>query len=560
MLLAAVAAPAGALGAALPVRGDGKTELSGALADAAANGPVTLAAGRYRIARDMRFQHGLRLEPGAVLVVDRANLKIEGFFEASRLRAFECLGSGRVRFDAGAVIEAYPEWWGAEPGRPDVDCLPALSACIEAAEITRLAAADYHISDTLKLHVAHRHLQGAGWFGTSSGDATRLVLTGAKAGTASVLQVGPDTAPSSANAFDQSIGVADLILARTAACVPPPGGDERLAACGMVIRHVLFCRVDRVSVLESSVGFYIHDTIYTKLTDCFTQRYQPGTHADGDVMRGFYLDGRQKGIFSGGNASLYLDRCNVTGSHSSHSNPIAFRASGAFCDIYIDRFETSNVPKGCVLDADDTPNPENGNINCRIRGATFDWCSAIGIEIRSAPGGMVATFSDIYVSLAPGALAGMLIHDGGGQVSIVGGEIHAGASKGSLWIARQTEVAVQGLRIRDSVRPVLLEAARGCDLQLSINNPTKRADQAALVMTDCTRTYLRPFIIGRDGAFPLGVDLRGTGNRRNEINCTGIDPAALADKNPAGTLRHNDANVTGRGEFGEGNLASGAMG
>jgi hypothetical protein len=410
------------------------------------------------------------------------------------------------------------------------------------------------------MHVPYRRLQGTGWFGVESGCASRLVLSGAKAATASVLQVGPDKAPDSVDRFDFSIGVADLVLARTAPCLPPPGGEETLAACGMVIRHAVQCRVDRVASIESSIGFYIHDAVYTKLTDCFTQRYKPGSHATYDVMRGFYLDGRRKGTFSGGNASLYLERCNVTGSHPSHFDAIAFKASGAFCDIYIDKLETSNVPKGCVLEADNTPNPDAGNINCHIRDAIFDWCSGLGIEIRSAPAGMTAMFSDIYVSLAPGAIAGMAIHDGGGQVSISGGEIHSGATMGSLWIARQTAVTVQGLKIRDSVRPVLLESARGCDLQLSINNPTKRADQAALVMTDCTRTYLRPVIIGRDGAFPLGAELRGAGNRRNEINCTGIDPAALADKNPAGTLRHNDANVTGRGEFGEANLASGVMG
>ena len=74
-------------------------------------------------------------------------------------------------------------------------------------------------------------------------------------------------------------------------------------------------------------------------------------------------------------------------------------------------------------------------------------------------------------------------------------------------------------------------------------------------MSNCFRNNVRPIVIGGPGAFPAGVELRGRLNRLNEVNCTGIDPGAVAAK-----LRHDGAEIVGPGEFGDHNLASGVMG
>ena len=364
-------------------RGDGVTDDGAAFARASTAGPLCIPPGVYRIAQDVTLVAGAWMLPGARLRIDHANVTIASFLEASsRLQLFECENGGRVTFAAGAVLEGYPEWWGARTGDAAFDCRPALEACLLACEAMRLAAADYHIHDTFVADVPHRHIAGVGWYGQQPRTATRIVLTGPRAGTGSVLRLGPDAMPPHVDDYDFAISISDLVLTRTARCVPPPGGDERRAPAGLTARYIVQCIITRVSSLENSIGFFVHGCVYTKFTDCFSQRYDPGTSPVDDIMRGFHADGRTKiPQFSGGNASLYIERCNVTGHSGEHVDPIAFLATGAFADIFIDRLETSNVPKGCVVEADGSPNAGAGSIDFHVRDSVFDDCGAIGPRV-----------------------------------------------------------------------------------------------------------------------------------------------------------------------------------
>lgn len=558
---AAISPPAGL--ARFGLRGDGTGDDGPALAAASAAGQLTLGAGRYRVASDTVLTRGATLLPGAVLIVDRATLTIGTSFEApSRRQLFDCISGGRVVFANDTVLEGYPEWWGAKTGEPGFDCLPALRACLAACEFMRLAASDYYVQDTFRVDIPYRRIGGTGWFATGERQATRIVLAGPHAGTGTVMQVGPSQRPAGIGDHAFTVGIADLVLARTARCVPPPGGEEAAAAIGMAISYVIQCRIERVAAIEHSIGFYLHGCVYTKLIDCFTQRYNAGSSPTNDIMRGFYADGRVKTPwFTGGNASVYFERCNVTGHHPAHADPIGLKADGAFCDLFIDRLETANVPRGCVFDASGTPNADSGNIDVHIRSSILDGCSAVGLELRRGPAGMSIEVADLYVALAgDDALAAIAIVDGGGLVSITGGEVHGRAARGALWVANQSGVQVKGLRIRDNGRPVLLDRAYGCDVQIACNNPGVSAAQAAVVMADCHHIYLRPTVIGKPGAFPAGVELRGAGNRHNEVNCTAIDPRALAGGSAARTLVHDRAAIERPGLFGDGNIASGAMG
>jgi len=93
---------------------------------------LRLVPGTWTITDNLTIPSNVTLlpEPGAILqIATTKTLTINGPFQANLNQVFSCTGTGQVVFGAGAVKEAYPEWWAVNtsPGTTD------MTAAIQAA-------------------------------------------------------------------------------------------------------------------------------------------------------------------------------------------------------------------------------------------------------------------------------------------------------------------------------------------------------------------------------------------------------------------------------------------
>jgi hypothetical protein len=92
----------------------------------------------------------------------------------------------------------------------------------------------------------------------------------------------------------------------------------------------------------------------------------------------------------------------------------------------------------------------------------------------------------------------------------------------------------------------------------TINNVRQKTATAAVVAKGLSRSVLAPFVRGSAGVHRAGVAFVGGPNERNEVNCTGISPQAIANGASA-VLLYSGRPVASTGPFGS-NLASGLLG
>jgi hypothetical protein len=293
--------------------------------------------------------------------------------------------------------------------------------------------------------------------------------------------------------------------------------------------HLAHCTISGVSSLESSVGFYIGGVVYTKVDDCLAQRTRAGEGPGEDRAAGYFLDGRVRFGYPGGNASLYMDRCVAAEQHAHHVEPAGLIALGAFVDSFIDRFESARIDTGMAFHAAGS-RAFGQTIDLHVRNPVLDGCGRYGLDLDlDGTASACVEIVDPYVTPAGSAgRRGIAVRDGAGLVTITGGQVLGDFAEGSLLVSRTRGVRVQGLKIAQAQRPVVVAEADGLHLEPQISNYQKTSPHPAIFGRAVSRSTIRPTIIGfGPPSFAGGVDLDAT-SHRVQVDGTAIDPASLA--------------------------------
>jgi hypothetical protein len=460
-----------------------------------------------------------------------------------------------------------PEWFGAQVNDGKADCAPAIEACVALCPVTELAQADYFIRRTLVINRSWRTLCGVGRFATDKGRGTRIILQGSAPSVhdADLLLVGSLRQPTkSSDDFPTGIHLSNFTLIRDGASAPHRSGDLRHYPAGLRASYLMHCTFAGISSLESSVGFYVGATVYTKMDDCLAQRLAPGRGGGQDLAAGFFLDGRPQFGFSGGNASIYLNRCLAVGQHASHVRPAGLIAEGAFVDSFIDNFESARIDSGIRVSARGAGGLVQ-TVDLHIRNCILDGCGANGLEL-DLTGTQTASVEIIdpylYASGSGGA-AGIVVRDGAGLITLTGGQVHGDFRDGSLLLRRTRGVRVQGLKLHEGSRPVVVQESGALQLEPQISNQTRRTTHFAITCAGMYRSALRPIVLGAPGMLAGGVSL-DTGCNYSSVDGSAIDPGCFAEVNAARKTWFAGADVTrgvGAAAFARrGNVVMGVLG
>ncbi len=355
-----------------------------------------------------------------------ATLTLTGDLIAGASRLFT--GPGRVDLARSRIVAARPEWWGAVAGDPAIDSAPALHACLAAHPAMQLGVGDYHLATTLRIDRPNRRVWGIGRAKGFGG--TRLLLHG---GGGAVVLVGSETGPASVNDFLWGIDLRWLELGRTSAPLRATGGPGD--AVGLRIRHVVDSVFEGVRASEHAVGFSLTGAVRSFLRDCTAFRSVPG--AAGDTFTGFDMDGRvpPPAIATGANASLYLIDCAASiGGDPRLRVAAGCRLTGTLSDTFIDRFETTAIDVGILVDgrrdALTAAQRANGHVDLHIRGVVLDQCRDAGIRLTGLSDAALVDIVDPYVALSPAGTAAIDIADCGGGIDVSGGQLIGAGARG----------------------------------------------------------------------------------------------------------------------------------
>lgn len=427
-------------------------------------------------------------------------------------------------------INGYPEWFGAvvnsNSGSVPATNLSALVACVTLCPVTNLQAADYWTSGTWKIQTQYRTVRGQVMSdGYNTGTGTRILCTNTSV---NVIQVGPDSAPGGGtSAYYRNITVQNICARWGSALTPPASGSESSAVKAWLVNYVLNCQFKNCTAWEPIIGFYLYGCVYTKFDDCgvFRSEQFGGTN---DFFRGIWAQG-VPAILTGGNPSLFLNRCNVNiGGSPTLVSPTGLYINGNFSDIFVDKLETAAMYTGIWVDGTGG-NSGASRLNLHLRNVILDQCKQNGIIISALNNMSMVTISGGYAQVNDTGTTGKGIWMSGstnnGTVSIGGGLqllSGTGTTNYGIYASQQSNVRVDSsVTIEDFYNPVVIDGGSvGCDIRASIVNPNSGdALSAAVLVNSATDCYIAPAISGASSKFAQGVYSVGTG-----LNRTTIDP------------------------------------
>lgn len=456
-------------------------------------------------------------------------------------------------------INGYPEWFGAVSnnagGSVPSTNLSALQACVSLCPVTNLKAADYWINGTWKIQTQYRTVRGAVTpDGYDTGTGTRVLCTDT---TVNVIQVGPDSAPGGGtSAYYRNITVEYLCARWVSALTPPAAGSESSAVKAWLVNYVLNCQINNCAAWEPIIGFYFYGAVYTKVNDCtvFRSATFGGTN---DFFRGFWPQGAPA-ILAGGNPSLYLNRCNVAlGNSPSLVNPTGLYINADFSDIFVDDFETSQVPNGIVVDGTNS-SVAGGKLDLHLRNCVMDQCNGNGIEINVLNAASMVTITGGYIQVNDTGLTknGIWVHGSVNNGSIImGGGLQIlgtpGTTNRGIYISQQSNVTVdKTVMVENFYSPVTIDGgSENVTVECIINNPdTGNGTGAAVAINSATRVNVAPSIDGKSNAFAQGVFSVGTGLNKAVINPTLFNTDAISGGS-ANKVQINSVQITSPGYY-----------
>ena len=434
-------------------------------------------------------------------------------------------------------INGYPEWFGAvtnsNSGSIPATNVSAIHACLALCSVVNFRRADYWTNDTIKLNVQYRTIRGEVMSnGYDTGTGTRILSTNAAA---NVIQVGPDSAPVSTNSYYRNITVQNLCARWGVVLTPPASGSESSAVKGWLVNYVINCELTNCAAWEPIIGFYFYGAVYTKADDCvvFRSNTYGGTN---DFFRGFWPQGAPA-ILAGGNPSLYLNRCNVsTGGSPALVTPTGLYVNADFADIFVDDFETSQVPNGIIVDGSGST-VAAGKLDLHLRNIVLDQCSANGIYISALNALSMITIDGGYIGMTETGASSKAIWLTGsvnvGAVSIGGGMqliSGTGTSNTGIYISQQSNVRVDNtVMILDFFNPIVIDGtSEQCDIRATINNiNTGNGTTAGVYINGIVRSNVACVVDGAANKFAQGLLSVGTGSDKLTIDPTMFNASAI---------------------------------
>lgn len=533
---------------------------------------VLLKPGTYFLGGDYTFYKPTIFMPGAIIKTG-SNLTFTSTIAAEQYQIFDITGSGSVRIsNHGPQSIGYPEWWGARinnngPGVADKNVV-AINSCIAACAETVFSPGNYWISTPIRVTTSYRTIRGPnrGPVPGSQKGITRIILS---SGSANVMEIETQGLPVSSSLWIQEIVVENLCIHRSILPICPALGAEATGPKGISVQNTLWVQIRNVWTAEHYIGVYINNTIRTRLWEVVSFRSQPAsnTTAGPDRFFGFFQDGFG-GSFAGGNASTYYQECTVSqgGDPFPRSDMVGFFMKGANSDTYMLRCEITAVGTGVLIDGAGVTGSQirAGFVDIFLTEFVIDQFSEAGIKIQNTSDWTAIAVNGGYAApagtaLAPSPSAGLHIENCLGLVSCSNYQTISWPSPScrGLYVKDSTGVRSVGGMYVGSARPIELDGASKCSIEDGIkNNVGEATTQAAVLLSNSTKNYIRPIIQGAPSIFVRGVDVPA-GSSFNEINCTGIDSGSIST-GVGRVLRVNGVSVTTPGTYST-NLASGII-
>jgi hypothetical protein len=137
--------------------------------------------------------------------------------------------------------------------------------------------------------------------------------------------------------------------------------------------------------------------------------------------------------------------------------------------------------------------------------------------------------------------------------------MRAAATASGVSVENSNGVTIDGLIVLEaSVSGVDASDVKNCVFKPIVKNYSATISAAVRLFNTNSRNVIAPVAYGSPNIAGVGVQLEGANHNHNEINCSGMDPAAITGGS-GNKLTLNGAVVTSTGLFGIGNLASGVM-
>lgn len=544
--------------------GDGATDDRTALA-LAGSADLILPPGTYIIGSSITFAGRVRFAKGAALKASGVvTITFAGGIDAPVAKIFDLSGGAAVAFSGGCQRVGHPEWWGAirnDAASASINTV-AINACIVACPVTQLQAADYWHHDTIEITTSHRVLQGVSTIYAGANTATRLVNTSATA-TSIYIRKSPDPGTTIDN-FLRSVTVRDIEVTRS---VTPDNNPV-----GVLLQKTLYACLERVYSCEHGDAFRLSGTVRTIMHNCRGFRSVNGTNPLMDRFYAFFLDGDASIGAAGGNASTYLTECAAgIGGTPALWDSIGFFLAQGGVDTIVTKPEASGLKNGIVvsgLAGGSAVAQKTRDVNIQLVNPVLDAFTGVGLRITNLSTGGAVSVTNGYCAPASGSGATY-----GVQIDGCVGIIHLDSFQVIGWpvlsLVGLGIVNSGGVRssciLMDCGNPVLLAGATGCQIGDSIRNNTVAPGTASVwaqASPANTRNKIAPMISGT-ATSTRGIFLQGGGggttpHTHNEINCSGIDPAAIAG-GAGNKLFIAGAAVTTTGMAAGDNLVTGVM-
>ena len=461
-------------------------------------------------------------------------------------------------------IHGIPEWFGAVADGA-TDCLAALQSCVANCPVSMLGIGDYKISATWVINTGWRKVRGQGTHGYSTGQGTRILMAD---GSVTIIQVGPSSSPGASPGvnFTRGITIENIQPTRTVQNIPNAAAADSPTA--VLCQWLYDCHFRQVAPWDSAIGFKLYACVTCYFDDCFVHRGPPTSILSNDIAYG-YLQADSTPILAGNNASIYYRGCLAELPVGNISFSAGWRIEGEFTDTFLDGCETVYEDRGISVVGTGSGGISTSNVDLRIRGMTIDQPYDYGITFESLAPSAIVEIIDPYFGMPASGLAGIYFFNGGGHITLTGGEMlgFTGGSTIGLFCNQQSGVTAKGFKIMNAPRACVMDTCTDFDLNLQINNPTVASwngsgATAAIFISSSSIEEVRASVKGMANAFAQGVNLSGAGNSKIEVNCTRINPACLTG-GANNKLVANTVQITSTGAFdagaGSNCLAAGIM-
>lgn len=525
----------------------------------ARGGTLRVPSGNYVINGSITFTSAVSFDFGAILILGTGvTIAFNNQMIAGPQQVFQIGAGASVTFNWNKTSEGFAEWWGALPNTPGAAStnVTAINTALIALLKVQLVAGDYWINSRIYMGLPWRELSGVAerFSGSISNFVTRILQTN---GLSDVIQVGPDTYPGSINQLFQGNKVNNVYVGRTTA------PNIAAAVSGIKNQYTLYALFENVMCAESIFGFSFSGTVQTQVYRSWAFRSISGAGGGSDYFIGYYLIGSFiiPGLNSG-NGSIYLNYCNTTVGNATPTNSIGLSADSGFTDAFIESFEATACRVGIQLVGNGSPaafDYKNGNM--QIKHPIIDAFGHAGIELLNCNKYGSVEIIGGYYGAGPGAIAAISIDNCKGQIRVNGGQALLPTEPTSCGVIAvdSNGVTIDGLICIEAGRSgVDASNVNNCVFKPIVKNYSTTSTTAMVRMLNTnSRNIIAPVGYGMTNAFPLGVQLSGSGNSFTEINCSGIDPAAIVSGS-ANKLQINGVQITTTGLSGN-NLVSGVM-